>query len=197
VTTKDLAALVADWAASGRNGNELKTLIRSWCEQSTAAGVSTGRQVALLAVCGIVLGGGQGGEDSSDLECPYCHARGNGGHGGFCPNWVPAGIGDPATWVGAAAALPAEELPLSDYAWRVLRYLVTCTEGRASASDVAAAFGSIGENSRTFIFQQLLSLEHYGLVQRSRETTAPYLWSATPKGHAANAGLSLSRRKNQ
>jgi hypothetical protein len=187
MTTTDIAALVADWMATSRNGLELGKIIRRWAEQSTAAGVPAERQVQLLAVCGIILGaGGRGGMGSGDLECPYCHAKGNGGHGGWCPNWCAAGIGDPATWVGAQAELQDQELPpISDYAWRILRYLDTCAEGRASAADVAK-FGEVGETDRGWIFMELQKLEGYGLVKRDK-TVSPYLWSVTEDGQAAMA----------
>jgi hypothetical protein len=112
MTTRDLAALVADWAANGHHAAEMKTLIRTWCEEAAADGIPTGRQLALLAAVGITFGaGGAGGLGSGDLTCGYCGASGNGGHGGWCPNWVPTGIGDPATWVGAVPVLPVQECP--------------------------------------------------------------------------------------
>jgi hypothetical protein len=44
---------------------------------------------------GIVVGGGGIGTDPSIPECPICHAKGGGGHGGGCRN---AGR-PPAEWV--------------------------------------------------------------------------------------------------
>jgi hypothetical protein len=63
-------------------------LLATWAKAMTAAGIPPAQQIAAFRHTGIVIGhGGQGSTESDTTKtCPYCHATGNGGHGGFCPS---------------------------------------------------------------------------------------------------------------
>jgi hypothetical protein len=78
---------------------------------------------------------------------------------------------------------------LSDYAWRIMRYLVADpgTPQQATAGEIAD-LGNIGETDWMFIFEQLTECRRLGLVERSREHMGkPWQWKLTRNGKAALA----------
>ena len=85
MTTAQIAELVARWREEGTNTGELQSIVRRWCAEVTAEGMPVDRQLHLLAMVGIVVGGGGQGRDPDVVPCPYCHATDPGGHGRHVP----------------------------------------------------------------------------------------------------------------
>lgn len=84
--------------------HDIPVLCRGW----TAAGIEVAEQIRMLARRGVYIGRGGDGHDARVPECPYCHARGGGGHGGLCPNARHIGLageaGSPETGTGGGYA---------------------------------------------------------------------------------------------
>lgn len=95
MTTGDIAVMVARWRQSGQDDLALQVIIRAWCASATADGIPAERQLELLGMVGIHIGGGGGGTCPAVAPCPYCRAYGGGGHGGWCPNGYSGQVGDP------------------------------------------------------------------------------------------------------
>jgi DNA-binding MarR family transcriptional regulator len=77
---------------------------------------------------------------------------------------------------------------LSDYAWRIMRYLAADSRAPEATAREIADLGNIGETDRLFIFGQLVECERRGLVERSREDIGkPWWWKLTRNGRAALA----------
>lgn len=77
---------------------------------------------------------------------------------------------------------------LSDYAWRIMRYLAADPRASEATAREIATFGDIGETDKAFIFSNLLECMRLGLVERSREDIGkPWWWKLTRNGKAALA----------
>jgi hypothetical protein len=62
-------------------------LVRPLAKAMSAEGVPVPAQLRVFQrVLGVSIGGGGTGRDETIPECAYCHAKGGGGHGGFCPD---------------------------------------------------------------------------------------------------------------
>jgi len=115
--SRRIKALVAAWREKQQQDGDcrqLQLIIRNWCRDATAHGIPVARQLEMLHLYGIVLGGGGHGRDPDAPPCPYCGATEEGGHGGLCPNGssgIDGAPGGPDSGGGGGGALGALPLP--------------------------------------------------------------------------------------
>jgi hypothetical protein len=206
--SREIAALVAAWRQSpATSSRDLQQLISRWCTEATAHGIPVARQLEMLAVHGIHIGGGGGGSGPV-FRCAYCGAYGGGGHGGLCPLGSagidgeqglsgrlegplgPAGGtsgqqpgGRPAGRnKGDSMSEARQNLPeLSRYAWEALAYLAR-DSGR-TASEVGRGIGVT--RSRAFVI--LRACQAHGLVAAGAKERGGFTWELTAAGGTASA----------
>jgi hypothetical protein len=97
--------MITAWRTSGQGDQALQSVVRAWCATATADGIPVARQLELLALCGVLIGGGGRGPNPGLPGCGYCGADpgidGPGaGHGGLCPNGITGIHGEPGTGAG-------------------------------------------------------------------------------------------------
>jgi hypothetical protein len=118
--SRRIKALVASWRERQQQDGDcrqLQQLITSWCASATVRGIPVARQLEMLRLYGIALGGGGHDRNPDALACEYCGATGGGGHGGLCPNGstgINGGPGGPSSGGGGGGALGALPLPAEE-----------------------------------------------------------------------------------
>lgn len=130
--SREIAALVEAWrkTAVDPGGGELQAIVRRWCASATEHGISPARQVEMLLLHGVAIGGG----GLTGQECPYCHARGGGGHGGLCPNGTTGIAGERAQSRDDGSGLPVQESPVLTVTGFIEARLAEITQAAMAAS---------------------------------------------------------------